>query len=86
VDYPALIPLLIEAMHELDDKIALLSTNRKLTSQDENILENESKTNMKFKEIKESLNYKEDILTKMNHLSKELEFSYFLLHYFKRIK
>merc|ERR1712146_549383 len=34
VDYPALIPLLIEAMHELDDKVAALTSNRNLTSRD----------------------------------------------------
>merc|ERR1712196_85864 len=52
VDYPALIPLLIEAMNKLED---------------------ESKANMVFKEIKDSLNYKDDILKKISHLSKELE-------------
>merc|ERR1712054_683647 len=74
VDYPALIPLLIEAMHELDDKISVLTSNRKLKSnEDENITVNDRMTRMKFKEMKETLNYKEDILKKIGYLSKELE-------------
>merc|ERR1712054_164838 len=74
VDYPALIPLLIEAMHELDDKISVLTSNRKLKSnEDENITVNDRMTRVKFKEMKETLNYKEDILKKIGYLSKELE-------------
>merc|ERR1712054_493298 len=66
VDYPALIPLLIEAMHELDDKVAALATNRNLTSRD--ILDH------KAQEMEDStLELKDELLQKIAYLNQELE-------------
>merc|ERR1712196_373758 len=66
VDYPALIPLLIEAMHELDDKVAALTSNRNLTSRD--ILDH------KAQEMEDStLELKDELLQKIAYLNQELE-------------